>query len=89
MPPTTIPAVHTILDAKPLGVEIRRRWQLPDPFHCELFVRGMNDVYLVKTADKISRSGVGAPIASWRRIKNWTASGCPGVSPIATSTRTT
>lgn len=44
----TFPAVHTILHAKPLGVEIQRRWKLPDPFLCQLLVRGMNDVYLVR-----------------------------------------
>lgn len=52
MPKATFPTVHTILDAKPLGIEIQRRWELPDPFHCELLVRGMNDVYLIKTAGK-------------------------------------
>lgn len=48
----TFPTVHTILEAKALGREIQRRWALPDPFHCELLVRGMNDVYQVKTGGK-------------------------------------
>ena len=48
----TFPAVHTILHAKPLGVEIQCQWKLPDPFVCQLLVRGMNDVYLVRAAGK-------------------------------------
>lgn len=67
MPLTVIPTIHTILDARPLGVEIQRRWKLAHPFHCELLVRGMNDVYLVKTGDKRYAARV------WRA--NYTARG--------------
>ncbi|MBM3505971.1 MAG: hypothetical protein FJX65_19210 [Alphaproteobacteria bacterium] len=44
-----IPIVHAILDAKPLGVEIQKHYHFAEPFHCELLVRGMNDVYLIRT----------------------------------------
>lgn len=45
---TVVPFVHSILDARPLGVEIFKHYDLATPFHCELLVRGMNDVYVVR-----------------------------------------
>ncbi len=46
--PVVIPYVHAILDARALGDEIRKHYALDAPGHCELLVRGMNDVYLVR-----------------------------------------
>src|SRR5690349_13068914 len=47
-----VPYVHSILDARPLGVEIFKHFDLPTPFHCELLVRGMNDVYVLRCGDQ-------------------------------------
>ncbi|MEQ8248234.1 MAG: phosphotransferase [Alphaproteobacteria bacterium] len=41
------PIRHSVVDNVALGEEIRRRWDLPGPFRCELITRGMNDVYVV------------------------------------------
>ncbi len=43
------PILHSVVDNAALGEEIRRRWNLPAPVHCELITRGMNDVYVVKS----------------------------------------
>lgn len=48
MAPAEIPFVHATLDAGPLGDEIAKHYDLGTPFHCELLVRGMNDVYVVR-----------------------------------------
>lgn len=42
-----IPIVHSVLDGRALGREIRSRYGLTEPFDCELLVRGVNDVYVV------------------------------------------
>ena len=47
-----IPIVHSVVDADALGERIQKRWQLPGPVHCELITRGMNDVYLVRDAER-------------------------------------
>lgn len=47
-----VPYVHSILDARPLGAEIFKHFDLPAPFHCELLVRGMNDVYVLRAGDR-------------------------------------
>ena len=51
MPPTvaTVPAVHSVLDANVLGAVVQSSFRLPEPFHCELLTRSVNDVYLVKS----------------------------------------
>jgi len=46
-----IPYVHAILDARPLGDAIAAHYDLGAPFHCELLVRGMNDVYVVRAGN--------------------------------------
>ncbi len=43
-----LPTTHSILDAGAIGVEIARHFGLGASVHCELLVRGMNDVYLVE-----------------------------------------
>jgi len=47
-----IPIVHSVVDGKALGREIQTRYGLPDPFDCELLVRGVNDVYVVTAGDR-------------------------------------
>ncbi len=47
-----LPIVHSILDADALGAEIQAHFGLPGAVRCELFTRGMNDVYLVRAAGR-------------------------------------
>ena len=43
-----LPITHSVVDARPLGVEIQKHFALAEPTHCELLTRGMNDVYFVR-----------------------------------------
>ena len=45
---SSLPVIHSIIDASAIASLISERWDLPQPIHCELLTRGMNDVYLVK-----------------------------------------
>ena len=47
-----IPIVHSVIDGKALGREIQKCYGLPDPFDCELLVRGVNDVYVVNAGNQ-------------------------------------
>lgn len=46
----TLPITHSVLHAKALGERIKDHYGLAEPFRCELLTRGMNDVYLVRSA---------------------------------------
>ncbi|MCH8111380.1 MAG: phosphotransferase [Proteobacteria bacterium] len=88
-----IPIVHSVVDAAALGEHIRRRWKLPLPLHCELITRGMNDVYLVRTAvqqyaarvwraDKSSEMKV---LFELEYLRHLAAGGVPVVAPLPDS----
>jgi Ser/Thr protein kinase RdoA (MazF antagonist) len=49
-PDTALPITHSIVDANALGGAVQKYFRLPDPFRCELLTRGMNDVYLIRSA---------------------------------------
>ena len=64
----TLPIAHSVLDAHALGTRIQDHYDLPEPFHCELLTRGMNDVYLVRSAGK--QFAARAWRAKWRTQAN-------------------
>ncbi|MEQ8247797.1 MAG: phosphotransferase [Alphaproteobacteria bacterium] len=43
-----LPILHSIVDADALCAEIDDHYDLPQPLHCELLARGMNDVYVLR-----------------------------------------
>lgn len=85
-----LPITHSVVDARPLGVEIQKRFALAEPAQCELLTRGMNDVYLVRAG------GVQYAARVWRANKytddhvtfeleflaHLLAAGVPVVAPI-------
>lgn len=66
----TIPIAHSVLDAKALGKRIKEHYGLAEPFHCELLTRGMNDVYIVRSAGR--KFAARAWRANWRSEANVT-----------------
>lgn len=66
----TLPITHSVLDAKALGERIKNHFGLAEPFRCELLTRGMNDVYLVRSAGK--QYAARAWRANWRSEANVT-----------------
>ena len=58
-----LPITHSVVDARPLGVEIQKHFALTEPTQCELLTRGMNDVYLVRS------EGVRYAARVWRANK--------------------
>ncbi len=62
MTANVLPVAHSILDSPALRTRIGEAYDLPEPLHCELLTRGMNDVYLVRAgkteyASRVWRAG--------------------------------
>ncbi len=53
-----LPIAHSILDSPALRDLIADAYDLPQPVHCELLTRGMNDVYLVRGGETTYASRV-------------------------------
>ncbi|PPR78607.1 MAG: Homoserine kinase [Alphaproteobacteria bacterium MarineAlpha2_Bin1] len=43
-----LPITHSIVNSNSLSKIIESNWDFPNPVHCELLNRGMNDVYLIR-----------------------------------------
>ncbi len=58
-----IPVVHSVVDGKALGNILCDRYTFDTPFDCQLLVRGVNDVYLIRAGQtrfvaRVWRSGL-------------------------------
>ena len=61
---------HSVLDVRSLAAELARRYTFDGPPVCQLFYRGMNDIYIVH--DDARRYALRAWRANWRSVNDVT-----------------